>query len=86
MAYFRRRVLWHVVSDSVCGLLINGLRRLQLWGGVTALSGNANFLKLVYAGFEQPGDRGGHLLRDHGEICGSSRRDTVASLTIKWAD
>jgi len=30
MAYFRRRVLWHVVSDSVCGLLINGLRCLQL--------------------------------------------------------
>jgi len=50
---------------------------------VTALSGDANFLKLVYAAFEQPGDRGSYLLRDRGEICGSSRRDTVASLTIK---
>ena len=41
------------------------------------------FLKLVYAAFEQPGDRGSDLLRDRGEICGSRRRDTVASLTIK---
>ena len=47
------------------------------------MSGDANFLKLVYAAFEQPGDRGSYLLRDRGEICGSSRRDTVTSLTIK---
>jgi hypothetical protein len=68
-----------------------GMRATDQWatllaivrGGVTALCGDANFLKLVYAAFEQPGDRGSHLLRDHGEICGSSRRDTVASLTIK---
>jgi hypothetical protein len=55
-----------------------GMRATDQWatllaivrGGVTALSGDANFLKLVYAAFEQPGDRGSHLLRDHG---GNSR-------------
>ena len=31
---------------------------------MTALSGDANFLKLVYAAFEQPGDRGSYLLRE----------------------
>jgi hypothetical protein len=41
------------------------------------------FFKARIAAFEQPGDRGSYLLRDRGEICASSRRDTVASLTIK---